>query len=101
MKERTVDDKRYDPKSSERIAQWSPAELRGGFMHDSESLFRTEDGDFFILHEGGLFSTFHTLPQVENWYGGTVVQPVTRREARAWCEETGNYEVIEKYFMVF
>lgn len=101
MKERTVDEKKYDPQSSQQLAQWNPAELRGGFRHETETLFKTVDGDFFILHEGGLFSRFHTLPEVVNWYGGIVIQPVSREEAVAWCEETGNYEVIERHIKIF
>jgi len=98
VKERTVDNKKYDPQSCELLAQWNPAELRGGFRHESEILYKTEDGEFFVLYEGGLLSRFHALSQVENWYGGVVVQPVSRNEALAWCEETGNYEAIERLF---
>jgi len=97
MKERTIDERKYDPQSSKQLAQWNPAGMSGGFRHEIETLFKTHDNDFFILHEGGLFSRFHRFPEVENWYGGTFVQPVSREEAVAWCEETGNYEVIEMH----
>jgi len=66
-------------------------------MHETETLYKTKDNDYFLLHEGGLFSRFHTFPEVKNWYGGIFVQPVSLQEAVAWCEETGNYDVIERH----
>ncbi len=95
--DKLVDVKGYDPERSEKLADWSPGDY-GGLRHEAETLYRSEDGGYFLLYEGGLFSRFHELAGVEHWYGGTHIRPVIREEAIAWCEETGNYEAIEKHF---
>jgi len=93
-----MDENEYNPQSSEKLAEWNHAEYSGGFSHETEALFKTQGGNFFILFEGGLFSRFHEFADSENWYGGTHVQPVSYQEAIVWCEETGNYETIQEHF---
>ena len=88
----------YDPEVSDKLADWRPGEAPGGFLHEVETLYRTDKGNYFILLEGGLYSRFHPFPGSEIWYGGSNIQPVSRDEAYGWCEETGNYEALEEQF---
>lgn len=85
------DEKEYDPSTSERLAEWSPGGLRG----ETESLYKTAGGNFFILAQAGLLSRPHDFPESSVWFGGTGIRPVSPREAYEWCEETGNYEVMD------
>ena len=93
-----MDEKEYDPEVSQQLAQWSLAEHAGGFRHEVETLYMTEKGNYFIRYEGGIFSRTNKCSSPFGWYGGTNIQPVSPQEALAWCEETGNYETMEKYF---
>jgi len=97
MKDQLVDKNDYNPESSEKLAEWNPAEYGWGFRRETESLYRTEGGKFFILYEGGLFSRFHEFAGSKNWYGGEHIEPVSYQEAIVWCEETGNNEALQKH----
>lgn len=88
----------YNPDASDKLGDWSPGHTPGGFLHEVETLYKTENGNYFILLEGGLFSRFHAFPGSEIWYGGSNITPVSHEEAFGWCEQTGNYEVIEEHF---
>lgn len=92
MKEQLTGENEYNPQSSKKLAQWCPAEYSGGFRHEVETLYMTEEGNYFIFSEGGLFSSFHEYSGSGNWYGGTHIRPVSLEEAVMWCEETGNYD---------
>lgn len=96
MIELPFDVNEYDPAVSEKLADWSPGESPGGFLHEVETLYKTENGNYFILLEGGLYSRFHAFPGSEIWYGGSNIQPVSQEDAYAWCEQTGNYEVVDE-----
>jgi hypothetical protein len=87
------DEKEYSPGESQKLAEWSP----GGFRDEYEALYRTGKGNFFILAQSGMLARNRLQPGQGDWYGGTDIRPVTREEALAWCEETGNHEVIDEH----
>ncbi|HNY64617.1 MAG TPA: hypothetical protein PKM41_04215 [Deltaproteobacteria bacterium] len=92
MSELPIDDREYDPQDSEKLAEWVAEGLRG----ESETLYRTKGGKFFILEQGGFIS--RSSRGKGPWFGGSSIRPVTELEALEWCEGTGNYEAIETYF---
>jgi hypothetical protein len=94
MSDLPIDDKEYDPQDSEKLAEWSA----GGFRDESEALYRTGEGSFFILAQGGFLSRFQSSRGEGIWFGCSSIRPVTQAEALAWCEETGNYEAIDRHF---
>lgn len=94
--ENSFDEKEYTPQDSEELARWNPAELSGGFWRETEVLYKTQKGNYFILFQGGLFSRCHGEPGALP--GG--IKPVTEQEAFAWCQETGNYDVIDRHFFL-
>lgn len=96
--EQALVEKEFDPAKSTSLAQWSASEFSGIFRTDTETLYVSGKGEYFILYEGGMHSRFHELPGVETWFGGSYIRPVTVSEAVAWCEETGNYEVLDRHF---
>ena len=98
--ENLIDEKEYDPAGSEKLGEWSPSELSGGFRFETETLYRTGKGNYFILRQGGLFSREHAFQGGETWYGGSSMRPVTEEEAYAWCCETGNYEAVDRHFFL-
>ncbi len=98
MKEITLQNLDKMLSSSEKVAQWNPGELSGSFMQEIETLYKTEEGTYFLHTHGGLFSRFQPSEDSGSWFGGAVIRPMSEEEAFAWCRETGNYEVIDRCF---
>jgi hypothetical protein len=96
----SFDEKEYDPQSSEELARWNPAELSGGFWREIEILYKTQKGNYFILFQGGLFSRFHADLNSNALPGSPLIKPITEQEAFAWCQETGNYDAIDRHFFL-
>jgi hypothetical protein len=88
----------FNPERSEKLGDWTPGDASRGSFQESEHLYKTERGYYFILLDGALYSRFSEFPGAEIWYGGLDIQPVSEEEAVQWCEETGNYEIIEENF---
>jgi len=95
------DEHEYNPRASEVLAQWRPGEDSGLFRCEAETLYKTAKGNYFILRERGLISQGGSPPESPVWYGGSSIKPLTAREAVSWCEETGNYETIDKYLFLY
>ncbi|HDP26504.1 MAG TPA: hypothetical protein ENN34_13860 [Deltaproteobacteria bacterium] len=96
--EQALVEKAFDPAKSTKIGDWSANELSGGFRTDTETLYVSASGDYFLLYEGGMLSRFHELEGVESWFGGSYIRPMTVSEAVSWCEETGNHEAMDRHF---
>ena len=99
--EQNLVEKGHDPQKSRKLAEWSSLDHSGSLINDTEILYMTEDGDYFIFYEGGLHSRFHELSGASTWFGGTYIRPVSVEDAFAWCQETGNYDAIQKHFPFF
>jgi hypothetical protein len=69
--------------------------------NDSETLYINENGEYFIIYEGGLNSGFHELPGVETWFGGSYTRTITIEDAYVWSEETGNEDIIKEHVPFF
>jgi hypothetical protein len=93
--------KELDPDKSTRLAQWNSADHNGCLRDDSETLYVNENGEYYIIYEGGLSSRFHELPDVETWFGGSYIRTITIEDAYAWCEETGNTDTIRDHLPFF
>ncbi len=98
--EKPFDEKEYDPQDSEELARWNPAELSGGFWRETEILYKTQKGNYFVLLQGGIFSRCHADPASGFLPGTSRIRPLSEEEAFAWCQETGNYEVIDRHFLL-
>lgn len=88
------DEKEYNPGESSKLAEWSP----GGLRDESEILYKTAKGNFFILIRAGMIARIQNMQGEGGWLEGSRIRPVTPEEARAWCEETGSYEVMDEQF---
>jgi hypothetical protein len=99
--EQRLMEKELNPDKSTRLAQWNSADHNHSLRNDSETLYINENGEYFIIYEGGLSSGFHELPGVEAWFGGSYIRIMTREYAYAWCEETGNTDTIINHLPFF
>jgi hypothetical protein len=99
--EQRLIEKELNPDKSTRLGQWNSADHMGSIRNDSETLYINENGEYFIIYEGGLSSRFHELPGVEAWFGGSYIRTITIEDAHAWCEETGNSDIIREHLPFF
>lgn len=99
--EQRLIEKEFDPNKSTRLAEWSGADHAGSFRGDRETLYMSEKGDYFIVYEGGMNASFHALPGVESWFGGSYTRTLSAEEAFAWCEETGSFDAIHDHVPFF
>ena len=99
--EQSLVEKEHDPQKSRKLAEWNNRDHSGSLINDTEILYITEDGHYFIFYEGGLQSRFHELPGLATWFGGTYIWPVSVEDAFTWCQETDNYDVIQEHFPFF
>jgi hypothetical protein len=95
--EQSLVEKEYNPRKAQKIAEWDSTDHTGSLRNDVETLYVTEDGDYFIIYDGGLYSRFHELPGITTWFGGSYTRTVTKEEAYVWCQETGNYDAINEH----
>lgn len=95
-----MDEDEYNLSGSERLAEWNPGEVSGSFMRETEILYRTGKGNYFLYTRGGLYSRFQSSRNSEMWFGGSSIRPISEEEAFAWCQETGNYEIIDRHFFL-
>ncbi|HPI92966.1 MAG TPA: hypothetical protein PLT09_04215 [Deltaproteobacteria bacterium] len=99
--EQRLIEKELDPKKSTMLAQWTCADHQGSFRNDTETLYMSGKGEYFIVYEGGLNAGFHELPGVESWFGGSYTRSLPVEDAFVWCEETGNYDAILEHVPFF
>ena len=99
--EQILIEKELCPDKSTKLAQWNSADHNHSLRNDSETLYINENGEYFIIYEGGLNSAFHELPDVQTWFGGSYIRTISIEDAYAWCEETGNTDTIRDHLPFF
>jgi hypothetical protein len=99
--EQSLAEKEYNHQKAQKIAEWNNADHSGSLRNDSETLYASEEGNYFIIYEGGLYSRFHELPGVVTWFGGSYTRSVSLNDAYVWCQETGNYDAIKEHLPFF
>ena len=93
---KVVDGKRYDTESAEFIESYEYG--CGTFQYESEALYRTPKGAWFVAGEGGPRSKYAVALSYSEWCGGKSITPLTETEAFAWCQKHAGVEVIDCYF---
>jgi hypothetical protein len=99
--EQSFTEREYDPQKARKIAEWNSADHTGSLRNDMETLYVNDDGNYFIVYDGGLSSRFHELPNVRTWFGGSFTRLVSEDDAYDWCLETGNYDAISEHRPLF
>lgn len=89
--------KELDTDKAVVLGRWCASEQPTSLRCDTETLYLSPRGDYFIVYEGGLNASFHSLPGVESWFGGSHIRTVSLEEALEWCEETGNDEALKTH----
>jgi hypothetical protein len=89
--------KELDPEKSILLGDWSASDHQASLRCETEMLFVSAQGRYFIVYEGGMKAPYHDLPGVESWFGGSYTRAVTVEEAIEWCEETGNLDILREH----
>lgn len=97
MTYRIINGKRYDTSTAKKVAEAWNGLGPSDFRNYSEELYRTPRGNWFLWGEGGPM-TRYARPVGNNGYcGGSKLIPLTPEEAREWCEQNDEPDVIDKY----
>lgn len=95
MKE-IIDGKRYDTETAEEIYKWSSPHFPNDWHYESETLYRSEKGTWFLLGEGNGLSRYRE--QYIDGYGpGESIKPLTEDEAFEFLSEHDS-DLAEEYF---
>lgn len=100
MTKSIIDGLRYNTEAdgTECVASWSNGYGYSDFNHCSEDLYRTANGNWFIVGSGGPRSRYAV--STGNGKSGSKdnVRPLSDDEAYDWAESHGKTAVLEEYF---
>lgn len=89
----------YDTEKAELIAEWSNDFMSSDFRHQSEELYRTQRGNWFLVGSGGPMSDFHKpAGSGGSVTGTTIMAKMSEDEVLTWFEEKDFANLAEKYF---
>ena len=91
-----IDGRRYNTKTAEHITGVSQG-ASGDFAYQTEDLYRTPRGAWFIHGSGGPASSY-ARPVGNMRTGGSDIRLLTETEALAWLEAHEELDAIERYF---
>ena len=91
--------KRYDTNTAKKMGNYEFG-YPGDLSYWSETLYRKNTGEFFLLGEGGASSRYAVAIDANSWKGGKKIIPLTVEQARAWAEEHFDADEFEKIFGV-
>lgn len=83
---RVINRKLYDTEAAEKIAQYAPITDRSDFNFLVETLYRTDDAEYFLHGEGGP-ATEYAQRCNGGKTGGAEIKPLTDEQALDWCED--------------
>lgn len=92
-----VNNKIYDTAKAEEIAVWSNGYNYHDFNSCTETLYRTEKGNWFLHGEGGANSRYCTHCGNSRGPGEQIIA-LSDYEVKQWLVEKDNVDVLEKYF---
>lgn len=81
-----IDRKLYDTDEAEEIARHAPNTDRNDFHYLVESLYKTDDGEYFLHGAGGAATTYATSHS-NGKSGGEEITVLSEDNAVDWCED--------------
>lgn len=94
-----INRKVYDTEKAEWIASYDNGYARNDLFFCREDLYRKENGEFFLLGDGGAM-TRYSKTTGNSTCGTCVIVKLTRREAEEWAEAHMSADDYLKYFEV-
>jgi hypothetical protein len=88
----------YDTDTATEIGYWENMPDIRNFQHESETLYRKKNGEYFLHGEGGPASRYAEPAGANTWTGGARIMPLTYEEAEKWAEEHLEADEYEREF---
>lgn len=88
-----IEGKVYDTSKAELLHYYSDG-MPGDLEAVTESLYRTQNGAYFIAGEGGPATDYASQTGQREWTGGAGIHPLLRTEAIEWLEHCGASDVL-------
>ncbi len=92
-----INGKIYDTDKAVAIADYTNYLGTNDVYYESEVLYRTAKGNFFLYGEGGALSRYSEGNNRQSW-GSKDIIPFTSSEAYEWLQENNEVEVLEELF---
>ena len=89
---RIIDGRKYDTETAELVGSTDNGLFPHDFGYICHELYRKRTGEYFLHSEGGAM-TRYAERDGDGWRGGSVIEPMTYEQARAWAE--GHMDVDE------
>lgn len=90
MTTKMINGKRYNTETAQEIAHYSNSSDRRDFHQFEETLYKTPNGAYFLVGEGGPMSKYSRATGQNSWSGSSDnFTPLTRAQALQWCEAHG------------
>ena len=96
---RIIDGKRYDTQTATAIASDQGGGGKTDFSHWHETLYRTQNGAWFIHGQGGAMSRWSEPAYPNGRQGGEGILPLTDELAQEWLTVHAN-QLVESFFDV-
>ena len=95
---RIINNKRYDTATATEIASWENGFSSNDFHYCEETLYRTKNGAFFLVGEGGALSAYSQSCGSNSRCGGSELLPFSEKETREWLEDHEHVDELERFF---
>lgn len=83
---RIINGRKYDTETAELVGSTDNGLFPHDFGYICHELYRKRTGEYFLESEGGAM-TRYAERDGDGWRGGSVIEPLTYEQARAWAEE--------------
>jgi hypothetical protein len=93
-----IDGKLYDTDTAAEIASYSTGGSTLDFGYYQESLYRTENGRWFLAGEGHAKTHYGstTSDGMRGW--GSAIHALSKEQAFQWCQRKGKVDVAREHF---
>ena len=95
---KVIDQKVYDTKTATELHSWDNGKFTNDVGHVRETLYRQNNGTFFIYGEGGALTEYAVYCGNNSTAGSENIRRVDREEAVEWLERHDGAEVLTEHF---
>lgn len=88
----------YDTETATEVAYWENMSDVRDFNHESETLYRKKNGEYFLHGEGGAATRYAEQVEANVWSGGQIITPLTYEQAEQWGESHMDPDDYEREF---
>jgi len=92
-----INGKRYNTEAATKIASYWNGRSDQDFRHLSETMYKTQKGEYFLRGEGGAL-TEYAVSKGNASYGSSRIKVMTADEAKAWLEKYQKVDALEAEF---